>query len=431
MATTKPTETEDVAGTQPDPEVSEPTYTFPAYRLAEAKTSIKRANSRLTRAGIADQFTYEIERYNRAVPVPGDQQTLEMRQGIEPATKTIAMVRLTLSTPTIALGGWTFVATLDQGGDGVVARTVPGQDLHGWRPENLVCDHCHTARARKNTYVVRHEDGRQAQVGHNCLAVFLGIRPQGLWALGWEPDLGEGGGEHEGYGTGPVLEPVEWIVALALATSDNGAGYVSRAAVQGHPDRTSTADVVRWVLGANPKSEEDRRRRAGIVTAASGLIADGTVATVLEEGRSLAGDSDYETNLRTLLATDHIEDKHIGLVASLASVHHRLIEQRVRDQARAEQRAAAAKGFIADVEAKVSNVRATVTNRRLIEGYYGTTTLLIMSTDDGHVLKWFASGSRDHQPGDVVTITSATVKEHEHYEGVDQTVLTRARIATQ
>ncbi|NBX33291.1 MAG: hypothetical protein EBR07_11300, partial [Planctomycetes bacterium] len=35
------------------------------------------------------------------------------------------------------------------------------------------CDHCGHARARKNTFVLAHEDGRFFQVGSTCLKSFL------------------------------------------------------------------------------------------------------------------------------------------------------------------------------------------------------------------------------------------------------------------
>ena len=55
------------------------------------------------------------------------------------------------------------------------------------------------------------------------------------------------------------------------------------------------------------------------------------------------------------------------------------------------------------------------------------TTLVVMRTEDGKVAKWFASGSKDIETGDALVI-DATVKGHDEYEGLKQTVLTRCTV---
>jgi hypothetical protein len=60
------------------------------------------------------------------------------------------------------------------------------------------------------------------------------------------------------------------------------------------------------------------------------------------------------------------------------------------------------------------------------EGDYGITTILKFEDSDGNVLTWFASGSQSYNKGDVVTL-KATVKDHSEYQGVKQTIITRAK----
>ncbi len=55
---------------------------------------------------------------------------------------------------------------------------------------------------------------------------------------------------------------------------------------------------------------------------------------------------------------------------------------------------------------------------------------MVGKTEDGHVVKWFASGSFSYELGDVVKFEAATVKAHENYQGTDQTVITRGVIDT-
>ena len=53
-------------------------------------------------------------------------------------------------------------------------------------------------------------------------------------------------------------------------------------------------------------------------------------------------------------------------------------------------------GFIGKVGDRLRDFDVTITVVRSIEGYYGTTTLMVGTTDDGHTVKWFASGYREN-----------------------------------
>lgn len=56
----------------------------------------------------------------------------------------------------------------------------------------------------------------------------------------------------------------------------------------------------------------------------------------------------------------------------------------------------------------------------------GTTTFLVAIADDGHMVVWKAHRGLDIEVGQQFTIAAATVKSHETYRDVDQTVITRA-----
>ena len=78
--------------------------------------------------------------------------------------------------------GWGFVATIVHTDDGNIIRNVPGYTVPAeFRDRPTWCDHCKCNRVRRDTYIVRHEDGRVMQVGSSCLAEFIGTKnPNGL-----------------------------------------------------------------------------------------------------------------------------------------------------------------------------------------------------------------------------------------------------------
>jgi hypothetical protein len=99
----------------------------------------------------------------------------------------------------------------------------------------------------------------------------------------------------------------------------------------------------------------------------------------------------------------------------------------VKTLERAEKRKAenAASEFVGEIkqrfefDAEVIGVYGT-------EGYYGHTDIVKFKDADGNLFTWFASGYQDLEHGDRITI-KGTVKEHDTYRGVKQTVLTRCK----
>ncbi len=62
-----------------------------------------------------------------------------------------------------------------------------------------------------------------------------------------------------------------------------------------------------------------------------------------------------------------------------------------------------------------------------IVGYYGTTDVIRIRDLDDNVYTWFASGVHDVARGDRVAI-KGTVKKHDEFRGVKQTVITRCKL---
>jgi hypothetical protein len=81
-----------------------------------------------------------------------------------------------------AVNGWSFIATVVHTDDGNIIRAVPGYTVPvEYRDRPTWCDHCKANRVRRDTYIVRHDDGRVMQVGSSCLADFIGTQnPAGL-----------------------------------------------------------------------------------------------------------------------------------------------------------------------------------------------------------------------------------------------------------
>lgn len=381
---------------------------FPESKLEEAEKRIEKANRKLARAGLEERFTYTTENY------------VEYDKEGHP----FSMVALSLSHPAINVSGWTFVGAVDKVDDGsVVTRSIKSQELGGYRPAEFRCDHCGSNRRRSSTYLLRNEQGEYKQVGSNCLQSFLGVKPSGLWALDYDPEEGDEFIDRGSrvWGSADSAVPTKELVAAALAVSDNGENYVSKGFAYEYGGQSTVEEVRDYFFAAKRDKWKGVDHHAHIKDAEE-----------LLSKTSFDGDDDYNRNMRTLLAQEYTSYKHMGYVTSVIAAQRR----QKRDE---EKKAAANKpkavGFLGAPKDKVQNVKAKLVNKAYSTNYYGgverVSTMLVMEDEQGRQVKWWATGDRNYEVGSEITITSATIKGHDNYQGNDQTIITRAKVEYQ
>ncbi len=99
----------------------------------------------------------------------------------------------------------------------------------------------------------------------------------------------------------------------------------------------------------------------------------------------------------------------------------------VKTLERAEKRAVegAASEFVGEVKQRIE-FEAEVIGVYGTEGFYGHTDIVKFRDMDGNLFTWFASGYQDLEHGDRMSI-KGTIKGHDTYRDVKQTVLTRCK----
>lgn len=384
------------------------TYEFPASRIEEAVASIDKANNKAKKAGIRERIKYKIETYEvRKLDANGLEQVEER-------------ARLVLNRPTLQHNGWTFAGTMTWDEEvGLVTRMVPGEKvLEDVRAK--VCDVCNTTRHRKDTYLVQ-RGKEQKQVGSNCLKQFMGIAPESLWMLDYEPDMFKQGGNLEPAGGVPWGEQrrdsVE-MLGLGLAAVETY-GWTSRSAAYG--DKQATVDRVEAVL-TNAKHVPEAEKLRLI---SRGKALQHEAKEMLTYARELEGDSDYVQNLRAIASGDSVSMRNLPLFLSAIGSARREQAQAVEKEAKAKS---AHQGVVGE---KLSVPRVTVEDTKVIESNYGyqTTysTLVTMVDEQGNRYKTFYGGSNTPQKGETYELPSSTVKKHESWNGVDETLLSRVK----
>lgn len=137
------------------------TYEVVEQNMSTLTAKLTKLNAKLARINVQPITWKEVgERYEALQDDP---------------TKKLRYVKLEVDGMIPEQNGWHFVATLCHTDDGNIVRSVPGYDVPvEFRSKATWCDHCKCNRMRRDTYIVKHDDGRIMQVGSNCLEEFLG-----------------------------------------------------------------------------------------------------------------------------------------------------------------------------------------------------------------------------------------------------------------
>jgi len=410
--------------TAPEVEVHEPfTWALSVGEYAATVEKIAKINARAEKRG----FTGRLE----VIGTRREVTTTDEYTGLK-KTRVVVDTRIAGEAP--QYNGWTFLARVDTlqtaTGHTFTLAVAPGVD-HVDR--SLVrpgfCDHCGTARYRKNTYLVRNvETGETQNVGSTCIKDFLGWSATVVYFstgdLGEEIDaLVGGGGYREDHYS------VDTVLAYAHAAI-RAFGWVSASSFS---DAPSTAGRVRFAL-TPPRvlNDQDRRDLALLGTYAAEATERAATVQAWILSDDFKGTSTYVENLKVVAGVEYVTDKQIGLLASAPQAYIRHLETAAEREAKEAQWAAekAAKqisDYLAPVGTKKVRVEGTVSAIRYIEGNYGTTTLYTILTKDGNLVKWFSSnGALGENEGREVII-EGTVKAHDDYQGVKATVLTRCK----
>lgn len=415
--------------TQPMPTTETHSWDVPAYKLNDFKTKITQANKKLAKAGMDARFEVIYTEFTKRKNI-GPRDERDGTYLLPDAVVEVPWVHAELTGPLrLSHGHFTFVAKLVPEEAGITVHSAPGQELGGYAPAgDTHCGHCGLNRDRTRLYLVRDErDTSIIQLGHSCIELYTGVAPKGLWALTFDEELDKltrddvdgGYNATRDYGA-----HIDTVLAYAFAHSDKGRAYIPR----GWDNEESTASQVRTSLFVDPNRlrEQERAYFAAKATEAAAHLADTALLSAIKASvAEIAENSDYGRNLRVILAGESVSGKNVGILASLVKVYAR------QQQLEAERKAnPIAKGFIGEIKERLRNLELTLTTVLERPGDYGTRTLFIGRTASGHVVKWWASGTFEFETGDTLRLEAATVKAHETYNDIDQTVITRGQLDT-
>ena len=335
------------------------------------------------------------------------------------------MLRIELSYEPLKFGDYTFVATLDHSvGKHPIINTVPEQIV----PDEYFtvasrCDHCSTARFRKETFLFKDANGYKL-VGRSCLKDFFGVDP--TKNIDWFfscTNLNEGNSMR-----GELVLPVDRAIALGLAFTKRF-GYVSSKQAEAYAEKSdhqasisTTAQEVKNIEFNFPyyPTKEEINFRIELNNEADAFMEQ--AQELVKWGlQHFSGDtSSYAHNMRNLLDTEAVTGRYVGYVVSVIAAHVRSLEQE------ADRKFVKKSNEYVGAVGKRAVFEVTVLKHMTFDSDFGTTHLFTMADALGNNLVWFASGN-NLDVGDTIKL-KGTVKAHNARNGFKQTVLTRCKV---
>jgi hypothetical protein len=321
-----------------------------------------------------------------------------------------------VSGPEPKLNGFTFIARVDHANEvGNIIRSVPGEYVpQRYRNAPGNCEHCGHDRYRRDTFLVKEEEtGQVVQVGSSCLKDYVGHGdPQATAKLaelyGYANELAGYHGERE-VGVDHRFLDVESFGAHTMAMCR--------------------------LYGWTPKSRADEDHRPTSMLALDNMFPQPqeTATEVTDEDHTRAqqalewiqsqdaADSDWVYNCSVVAASGVMEMRSAGLAASIFGVWFKKNVEEAAQYINTQN-----SEYVGRVKERMDlTVRVLFT--KVIDSVYGTSTMHKMADENGNLFVWFNSGRGDLVKGRTYNI-KGTVKAHQEYQGVKQTMLNRVKV---
>lgn len=336
-------------------------------------------------------------------------------------TFTVRFVIVDVSGVAICEEGWSIVGVIDHMDkmnvihliDQINHPNVPERFYHS----DATCDHCNTKRRRKSTIIIYHPDHGYKQVGKTCLKDYTGGLDAEIAAYmeQYIHDVEEYDGVTGGASIVPCY-PTEEVVKIA-AYDVECRGYHSYLS-DDKPTKLEVLDNLHSTLFHIPEEAEDRCKDT----------AENALAYIRNlDVTDLDRDGNYFHNLKAIALQTYVSTKNIGVLVSLIPTYMRHLKdieykKKLEDAHRLDEQSE----HVGEIGQKISVNVLSVIKVSEWSNMYGCTYLYKINGSDGNVYMWYSSRWFGDSP-EWASLTG-TIKDHQEYRGVKQTILTRCRV---
>lgn len=337
-----------------------------------------------------------------------------------------------------AENNWAFGGSVEPSGvegKNFVNVNLSGKDLGFIVPSKYftanpcTCDYCKTNRKRNKTYlVVNQETGEWKQLGKECLKLFVtGIDVDAIATFESfikEAEDAANPGDEFFYSKRFRFVKVADALALACAVYRER-GYLATRDVAGNSNDLCNKNIVQRKLaqqyGYNGDFLNITDSTRGKIDAMT-FKADINVEDAISNVEQLPDDP-YYNNLKVIVANEYVPLNKLGFLVSIPKAIDRYKEE-IRKQEEREKLAAES-NYLGSVGEKISMNFVSGREVACCETQFGLLHIYEFKDANGNTIVWKSSSSKDIPESGIVT---GTVKAHEEYNGIKQTVILRAKI---
>lgn len=342
-----------------------------------------------------------------------------------------------------AENNWAFGGSVEPSGvegKNFVNVNLSGKDLGFIVPSKYftanpcTCDYCKTNRKRNKTYlVVNRETGEWKQLGKECLKLFVtGIDVDAIATFESfikEAEETANPGDEFFYNRRPRFVKVTDALALACAVYRER-GYLATRDAMGNPNDLCNKNIVQRKLAQQYGYDSDFLNVFNSVRDEIDEIAVKTTTAIAKEDVEVAvemvkrfPDEPYYNNLKVIVENEYIPLNKLGLLVSIPKAIDRYEDEKKKQEEK--ERLAAESDYLGSVGEKISVNFVSGREVACCETQFGLLHIYEFKDANGNTVVWKSSSRKDIPESGTVT---GTVKAHEEYNGIKQTVILRAKV---
>jgi hypothetical protein len=323
----------------------------------------------------------------------------------------------------VKVEGWTFIGTIQLLDEGNIVREVPGNVVpKEYRISDGYCQHCNLSRNRKDVFILKHENGEYKQIGRSCLQDYFGTSAlnyaeQAQYLIDLS-DIADSSEEFDGFGRGGVhydqLE--EFLAHVAEVIRQQGWMSRARAELLGG---ISTNQTAQWHM-----HRHDAPRGYSFLYDRLSENSIREASDAIEWAAELEGEelNNYLHNLRVIARRMVVSGREYGLAASMIAAFQRHLGYLRRQELLSRQKETST--YQGELGKKL-RIKVAVDRVISCQGGYGS-QMHVMSDVNGNAYVWYASNETLEVNSEVWI--EGTVKKHNDYHGLKQTILNRCSV---
>jgi hypothetical protein len=381
------------------------------YRVEDLYVRVKKFNNKATKLGLplitVAQTGIEAREFTRENAL-GEREKFSIN---------VVSVELTGEIPRI--GGWAIHSKVEPSqvpGSNFVYTQPHFDAVEGLRTTKMICEHCNMKRGRSLVYLLQNvETGEQKLVGKSCLKDFLPNIDVGSLLAYLESfhTLSSGDTLDEDCERAPreaFVYGVRDLIAESLVLIKKWGYKSKKMARELNDDMIAT---VEWVARTNPKD----RKELYPVAELTPVYESGEVEKVLAFLNDLNPRDDFGYNLQLAIKQVNAPVKMFSFVVAGVNMYLKSVEK-------AAEAAVKTNEWVGTVGERVVLKGLKLVRCTPVETNFGMSFVTGFEDEDGRTFIWFAS-KKIGDVGEVMDLKT-TIKKHDEYKGVKQTVITRA-----